>query len=617
MRDLWYLRKYLRPYRKVVIVAGITMFLAGALVPEALSRTKAVFDGIFPDTSAMAGIPSIEPGEAAPDQPALEEMTAEQMQRQLLNAAITLFVFLVLAACADGAAVWFAEYVGQHLLFELRKSLFDHLQSLSMSFYDRHRLGELISRVNNDTMVLQRNFGSNLVWLISSPVSVAYGVYKMWEFSPRLTVSLTVILPLVLGITVVLGRRVRMLSRRMQQQLAELTTALHEGLAAIRVIKIFGIQREIAEHFGKENTDLMHTEMKTAFTRAINSPIVGITIGLAMVSIIVLGGREIAAGRMTGGDLMAFILLLQAVSSAVNRVSRLNLSMQQAGAAAGRHRELLEVDERLPVVDDPITLDRIDGRIVFEDVSFSYLGRSPALTNIDLEIQPGEVVAFAGPSGAGKTTIANLIPRLYDPTHGRVLIDGVDVRQMDPQALREHISIVPQETLLFGGTIRENIAYGRRNASEEEIVGAAKAANAHEFILKLPSGYDTQVGERGTQLSGGQRQRVAIARAIVREPSIMILDEATSSLDNESETAIHRALNTVLKDRTAIIIAHRLSTIRDADRIIVLDGGVIVEAGKHDELLARSGLYARLYRAHQTEHTGPAAPWEDPAFDHG
>jgi subfamily B ATP-binding cassette protein MsbA len=252
-------------------------------------------------------------------------------------------------------------------------------------------------------------------------------------------------------------------------------------------------------------------------------------------------------------------------------------------------------------------------------VSFSYLGRSPALCDIDLEIQPGEIVAFAGPSGAGKTTIANLIPRLYDPTEGRVLIDGVDVKQMDPQRLRQHMSIVPQETLLFGGTVRENIAYGRSNATDEQIIAAAKAANAHEFITQLPEGYDTQVGERGTQLSGGQRQRVAIARAVVRNPRIMILDEATSSLDNESETAIHKALDTILEGRTAIIIAHRLSTIRDADRIIVMESGRIVETGSHDELLERDGLYARLYRAHQSVETDCGDPMvrsEGLASDH-
>ena len=613
MKDLLYLLKYLRRYRVAMAAGLLVMALAGGLVPEALSKTKRVFDGIFP--GANIGVEtSAEDEPLAPATP-LEELTHSEMQAKLLEAALILFAFMMAAAFADGLSVWFAEYLGQHLLYELRKGLFEHMQSLSMSFYDRNRLGELISRVNNDTMVLQRNSGKGLAWLISAPVTVGYGVYKMFTYSPRLTLSMAIIVPVVLAITVLLGRRVRKLSRQMQEQLAEMTNALHEGLAAIRVIKIFGIQREINQHFETENRDVMRTEMRTAFTRAINSPIVGLTIGLALVSILMLGGQEIQSGRMTGGDLMAFVLLLQAVSSAVNRISRVNLSLQQAAAAAGRHRELLEVDDRLPVVDNPITPERIEGRITFESVSFSYLGRSPALCGIDLEIEPGEVVAFAGPSGAGKTTIANLIPRLYDPTEGRVLVDGVDVREMDPQQLRHYMSIVPQETLLFGGTVGENISYGRPDASREEIEAAAKAANAHDFIVDLPEGYDTQVGERGTQLSGGQRQRVAIARAVVRNPRIMILDEATSSLDNESETAIHKALDTVLEGRTAIIIAHRLSTIRDADRIIVMEDGEIVESGSHDELLPLGGLYTRLYRAHQSADERAAAALEGTASD--
>lgn len=605
MRDLLYLRRYLRRYGKMMVLAFAVMMAAGALGPLAMSKTKEVFDSLFPGTGVVAPLPGDDGKPTPTEAPRLEELTPKQVQARLLRAALTLFIFLVAAAIADGLAIWSAEYVGQHLLYELRKALFEHLQTLSMAFYDRQRLGELMSRVSNDTNVLQRNLGANLAWIVSSPVTVAYGVYLMLRFSAILTLGLVFILPLVIALTVVLGRRIRTLSRRTQERLGDLTTALHEALAGVRIINIFGIANVMAKRFDAENRAVMNTEMKAACTRALNAPLVGTAAGLAMIFVLLLGGHEIAHGRMTGGDLMAFVLLVQLVSSAVNRLSRLNLSLQQAGAAARRHRELLEIDERLPVAASPVRLPHLDGHIVFEQVSFSYGGRSPALRAIDLEIRPGETVAFAGPSGAGKTTIANLIPRLYDPTEGRVLIDGVDVRDLDPAELRRHMSLVPQETLLFGGTVRENILYGRLDATEEEVIAAARAANAHEFIMELPEGYDTPVGERGAQLSGGQRQRIAIARAVLRDPRIMILDEATSSLDNESETAIHRALQTVRRGRTAIIIAHRLSTIRDADRIIVLDAGRIVESGSHDQLMAAEGLYARLYRATHIESAPP------------
>jgi len=295
----------------------------------------------------------------------------------------------------------------------------------------------------------------------------------------------------------------------------------------------------------------------------------------------------------------------------VSRASRVQLMLARAAAAARRHLDLLAVQEWLPVRDDPVPLPEVKGAITLENVSFAYQGRSAAVRDVSIDIAPGEVVALAGPSGAGKTTVANLVPRLYDPTSGRVLIDGVDVRDVRPEDLRRHMSIVPQETLLFYTTVRENIAYGRPDASDEEVIAAARTAHAHDFIMQLPDGYDTQVGDRGTQLSGGQRQRIAIARAVLRNPAILILDEATSSLDSESEQAIHKALETALRGRTAIIIAHRLSTIRNADRILVMDQGRIVESGTHDELLARGGLYARLYWL-QSEQ---AAPAEEPVPD--
>lgn len=598
MRSLFKLRYYARDLTPLIIAALVVMGITAALNVGSFMNTQGVFEKAFERLSSN-------------DQ---AEQTAAM--QELFRRALILLATICGAAVSNCVALYMGDYIGQRTLVKLRQAIFAHLQTLSMAFFERKRSGELISRVNNDTVVLQRALGTDLFKVVVGPLTVIALIVQMVRMSWTLALALGVVIPLILGITSLMGRYTRRYALRTQEKIADLTSTTQESFATMRVIKTFGLEPQIQQRFATETRGVFSAEMKTARAKALAYPGVFSLIGLATCATLVLGGYEIMHGRFTPAALMTFLLMLEGAAAQLNSVSRLYLQLQNAEAAAERTLQVLA--ERPDVEDAPeaIDLEQVDGRITFDHVTFSYDGKHPVLMDFSLDIKPGEVVALAGPSGGGKSTVANLVPRLYDVQEGRVLIDGVDVREVTQRSLKRFMGMVPQETILFGTTIFDNIGFGREGATEDEIIAAAKAANAHDFIMELPDGYDTQAGERGGRLSGGQKQRIAIARAFLRNPRILILDEATSALDNESEKAVHAALKTLLQGRTALIIAHRLSTIQDADRIVVMADGRIVEEGPHEELVQHDGLYRRLYESaelveqHQPETPGFAAAAE-------
>jgi len=526
--------------------------------------------------------------------PALDEIFLKKNVRMLVWIPVSIIALYLLKGSASYFQTRIMQYIGLRIIADLRNELYRKIQMQSLSFFNRYPTGVLMSRITNDVGAIQGAVSEAVTSLFKDSFTLIGLIFVIFYRDWKLALLGMLIFPLVVYPIATFGRKMRNIARSSQITMGSLNTLLHETISGTRIVKAFGMEEYENRRFREENERLFNLQIKAVSVSALSSPFMEFLGGLGIAAIVLYGGYQVISGVTTPGNLFSFLTALIMLYEPIKRLTNVNNTIQQGIAGAQRVFEIIDQEPEIKNKPGAVELPPISQGIKMENVSFAY-EKQPVLKDINLCIQAGEIVAFVGASGGGKTTLANLIPRFYDVTKGRILIDGYDIRDVTVESLRAQIGMVTQQTILFNDTVRNNIAYGDIKRTEEEVIAAAKAANAHDFIMQLPKGYDTIIGEQGTKLSGGERQRISIARALIKNPPLLILDEATSSLDTEAEAEVQNALEKLMEGRTTILIAHRLSTVRSADRIVVISEGRIVEEGTHETLLEKRGEYYRLY----------------------
>lgn len=561
------LRSYVRPHLWKLLAAVALMAVAAAATAALAKLMEPVLDEIF---------------------------VAKDSERLHLISLAVLVIFAAKGIASYGQAV-LVNLVGQRIIATLQKQLFAHLMGAELAFFNRQSTGMLISRFTHDVNLLRATVSNVLTGVGKDSLTLIFLVAVMFSQDWKLALIAFVVFPIAVLPIVWVGRKMRTVTTDVQQEMAEFTTHLEQTFQEMRHVQAYGMEAEETRRSDTMIERLFKMIFRAARTKAISRPIMEMLGGVAIVTIIFFGGAQVIEGTRTTGSFFSFITALLLAYEPMKKLANLNAHLQEGLSAAERVFDMLDHQSEIMDAQDAQSLELSQGEIQFTKVGFAYAADTPVLQDVSLQIPAGKTVALVGPSGAGKSTLLNLIPRFYDVSTGAVSIDGQDVRSVHMDSLRQKIALVAQEVGLFDRSIRDNIAFGKPEATQQEIEEAARNAAAHDFITDLPQGYDTVVGERGVNLSGGQRQRIAIARAFLKNAPILLLDEATSSLDTQSEAQVQAALKTLMASRTTVVIAHRLSTIIEADKICVLSGGQVVEEGTHQELLAKSGLYADLY----------------------